>query len=136
MLKGLRVGEYDTRITIRKPATTYHEETNEPIDTFSNVASVWAKELGPGSNERYEANQQTAQIVARFRVRWSRTLSLGLTERCIVLRGNDVFAISGIEKIGRNTEYVIKVEKRDIPGLTADDGNVTADTTEVTADTI
>ncbi len=112
-LESTTIGRKDTRITISSRTSTNDPVTNEPEYTYATLATVWAEELGPLSSEKYEADQQVAVNIVRFRVRSSETLRTSLDETCRVTRGTDTFEISRIEKIGRNVELVLTCEMRD-----------------------
>lgn len=112
-LKGTTIGRKDVRLQLQKLTTTLHARTNEEVKTYTTFAHVWAEELGPVSNERYEAAQQVAQNISRFRIRHSHKVESNLNEMCRIIRGDDTLEVSGVEKIGRKTEYVITAGLRD-----------------------
>lgn len=112
-LRPTTIGRKDVRLILQYRTMTKHAVTNEPIYTYTTFAHVWAEELGPVSNERFEASQQVAQSVSRFRTRWSHTLQSYLSEGSRAVRGTDTFHVNNIETIGRKSEYVITAERRD-----------------------
>jgi SPP1 family predicted phage head-tail adaptor len=63
-------GTLDRRITIRRATVTLNE-FNEPIETWSDLATVWAKRTDASAAEGYRAQEVGAQISARFLIRYS-----------------------------------------------------------------
>lgn len=109
MLKGISFGEFDVKITIQSVTTANHAITNEPETTYSTLATVWSKRLGPKSNEVIEADQTVAVGPARFMIR-RRT---DVTERMRIVDGSNTYRISGIEDFGRQGYLILTAEKRD-----------------------
>ena len=62
--------ELNRRITIQR-ATTVPNEFNEPVETWADVATVWAKREDASSGEKEAAGQVGAFLMARFTVRRS-----------------------------------------------------------------
>lgn len=112
-LRGRTIGRKDVRLQLQKSTTTFHATTNEPITTYSTFARVWAERLGPVSSERYEAAQQVAQNISRYRINHSHTVESNLNDMCRVIDGNSTLEINGIEAVGRKSEYVITAGRRD-----------------------
>lgn len=109
MLRGIRVGELDTRITIESSTSVKNAITNEPELTWSALKTVWAKELQPQSREDYEASQQVALDTVRWMIR--RDTEVTEVMRCV--RGGNTFYISGIQDKGREGYMILTAEKRD-----------------------
>lgn len=63
-------GHLDRRITIQRATTTLNG-FNEPVETWSDLTTVWAKRTDASATESYRAQEVGAQISARFRVRYS-----------------------------------------------------------------
>ena len=63
-------GELDRRITIQRATTTLNE-FNEPIVTWTDLTTVWAKRRDASATESYRAQEVGAEITARFTIRWS-----------------------------------------------------------------
>ena len=64
------IGQLDRRITIQRATTTLNE-FNEPIETWSDYATVSAKRSDVSATESYRAQEVGAEITARFIIRWS-----------------------------------------------------------------
>jgi len=63
-------GDLDRRITIQR-ATTTRNEFNEPIETWSDLATVWAERTDASAAESYRAQEVGAEITARFKTSYS-----------------------------------------------------------------
>jgi SPP1 family predicted phage head-tail adaptor len=64
------IGELDRRITIRR-VSLVPNEFNELIETWNDLATVWAKRTDASANESYRAQEVGAQISVRFVIRYS-----------------------------------------------------------------
>ena len=109
MLRQVRIGDLDRKITIQSVSETLDSETNHSVLTYSTLATVWAKRLKVQSNESYEAKQQVAVNVVRYLIRY-RT---GITERMRIVDNGSTYEISGIEEIDRKNTLILTAEKRD-----------------------
>ena len=63
-------GDLDRRITIQRATTTLNE-FNEPIETWTDHATVWAKRSDASAVESYRTQEVGAEITARFIIRRS-----------------------------------------------------------------
>lgn len=66
---ALEVGKLDRRITIQS-ATTAPDAYGEPIETWSDLATLWAQVVPLGGREFFEARQVNAEQTVRFRIRY------------------------------------------------------------------
>ena len=64
------IGQLDRRITIQRTTVTANE-FNEPIETWTDHATVWAKRSDVSATESYRAQEVGAEITARFIIRRS-----------------------------------------------------------------
>ena len=64
------IGTLDRRITIRR-FSVMPNEFNEPIESWADLTSVWAKRTDASATESYRAQEVGAQISARFVIRYS-----------------------------------------------------------------
>jgi head-tail adaptor len=60
MLGIVNIGEKRARLLIQSWSSERHAVTNEQVKTWSDLKTVWAKEIGPISKERFEAKQEVA----------------------------------------------------------------------------
>lgn len=148
MLRGIRPGELDQRLTIWSVSTSRESGTNQEIRSHSILTTVSAKQLsvtnrsndlidgGSKSNERYEAQQVVAVDLVRFFMRWSTTVS-SVTEKMMMSIGAKVYEVSGKEDPGRRMGYIIlSGELRNNLSVTADRTDITADSTYITGDSL
>lgn len=71
----MRIGSLDKRIIIK--AKTATEDTyGEPIETWVDLATVWANVQYLRGAERYSAKQTIANIDVKFKIRWRRDVSV------------------------------------------------------------
>ncbi|HYG02109.1 MAG TPA: head-tail adaptor protein [Chryseosolibacter sp.] len=138
MLEGIEIGELDTRIRVESYSTSNHTTTNQEVKTWATLKTIWAKELGPSSREKFEAKQQVAIDETRFLVRSGAAFSLLtadnsnitvdntqitadnfagtvriIDEKMRVVRRGEVLYISGIEGTPRRGYVILKAVKRD-----------------------
>lgn len=72
MAKAPTAQDLNRRITFQR-ATSAPNELNEPVETWSDLATVWAKREDASSGEKEAAGQTGAFLMARFTVRRSAT---------------------------------------------------------------
>lgn len=72
MAKAPTAQDLNRRITLQR-ATTVPNELNEPVETWADLATVWAKREDASSGEKDAAGQTGAFLMARFTVRRSAT---------------------------------------------------------------
>ena len=65
----IRSGRLDKRITIQRKTTTPNDY-GELIETWVDLATVWAIYLPARGSERFAAQQQIAEIDTVFRIRY------------------------------------------------------------------
>ncbi|RVG20291.1 phage head closure protein [Sinorhizobium meliloti] len=64
--------ELDHRITIQR-ATVVYDEFNSPVETWSDLATVWARRRDVSDGEKVAAGQVGATLMSRFTVRSTTT---------------------------------------------------------------
>ena len=62
-------GSLDRRITIQQNTTT-RDAAGQPIDSWADLATVWAEVIPVGGSEIFQAKQTGAEAVAKFRIRY------------------------------------------------------------------
>ena len=87
----MRAGELDRRIVIQS-ATESQDAAGQPIKTWTNLATVWAKRQDLKGRERFTAQQRLAIRTATYRIRW---LS-GLEEKMRVLDEGSTYEVVGV----------------------------------------
>jgi SPP1 family predicted phage head-tail adaptor len=94
--------ELDRRVTIQR-ATTVYDEFNEPVETWSDVATVWARRRDVSDGEKQAAGQVGAVLMSRFTVR-SSTTTRALLPTDVLSHDGGAWNIQGIKEAdeGRN----------------------------------
>lgn len=69
MLKGMKAGRMDRRVTLRKRSVS-RNAYGEQVATFSDLATVWAEKLDIAGREYFSAQQVQASVTTRWRIRW------------------------------------------------------------------
>lgn len=93
-------GRLDARVTILR-ATSAPNAFNEPVETWSALATVWAEARPVSDGERWAAGQTLADQTIRFTVRWSSTAAT-ITPKDRLSHGGRTYDIAGVKNIGRN----------------------------------
>jgi SPP1 family predicted phage head-tail adaptor len=93
-------GELDRRITIQRATVTLNE-FNEPIETWGDLTTVWAKRRDASATESYRAQEVGAEITARFTIRWS-TTAASVTPRDRLNFDGRLYNITAVRDVGRN----------------------------------
>ena len=114
MLRGIRPGELDRKITIQSYATSNHATTNQPVKTWSDLVTVWAKRMRSrmSNDERYEANQLVAAEVYDFEIR---NLSTAIDHKMRIYDTAEerYFYIIGVNKMPRQGKIILTGQYRD-----------------------
>ena len=98
----MRAGKLDRRVTIQR-ATTAPNGFNEPVETWTDVATVWAQQRPNRGAERFSAQEINGQAVMTFHIRY-RT-DLRVSDR--IIYGGRVWNVIDIREVGRRvvTEF-------------------------------
>ena len=62
-------GRLDRRIVIEQ-STPAQDTAGQPIDSWAELATVWAEVVPVGGSEVFQAKQFGAETVKKFRIRW------------------------------------------------------------------
>lgn len=100
-----QAGELDRRITVRRAAVTYNE-FNEPVETWANFKTVWAKRLDASAGESYRAQEVGAEITRRFQVRWSVAMATVDPRDVIVFNGVEHNITAAREPEGARNQWI------------------------------
>jgi len=93
-------GDLDRRITIQRATVTVNE-FNEPIETWGDLTTVWARRRDASAAESYRAQEVGAEITARFTIRWSWTVKSVNPRDRLSFEGR-LYNITAVRDIGRN----------------------------------
>ena len=96
----MQSGALDVRISIMR-ATATANGFNEPVETWSALATVWAHAEPVSDGERWRAGQTLANETIRFTIRWAFWVE-DVNPRDRVLYKGKTFDIQGVKDIGRN----------------------------------
>lgn len=115
MLRGIRPGELDRKIKIQSYTTSNHATTNQPVKTWSDLVTVWARRFTNRtrtSDERYEANQQVAAEVYDFEIR---NISTAVDHKMRIYDTVEdrYFYIIGVNKMKREGKIILTGQYRD-----------------------
>ena len=113
MASGLtvRAGELDRRITLQR-ATVTRDGLNNPVETWGDYATVWAKYEPVSDGEKFRAGERASEIGARFMIRYSSQVA-DVSPKDRILFGGREFAITRVKEIGRRVGLEITVVGRD-----------------------
>ncbi|MFN3584839.1 phage head closure protein [Phenylobacterium sp.] len=106
----MRGGELDRRVTLLY-ATTEPNGLGEEVETWRTLATVWASYSPTSDGERVRAAEVAAVIEARFRIRWSRSLTALTPKNRLRFEGRE-FNIIGVKEIGRREGLEISAAAR------------------------
>lgn len=88
-------GQLDQRITLRKRATTTNE-LNEVVESFFDLATVWARVLPLSRRDQFVADQTANLSTTRFNIRYRRDFD---TRDRIVHEGKE-YQVEDVTEIG------------------------------------
>lgn len=115
MLRGLRPGELDRKITIQSYTEANHASTNQPRKTWSDLVTVWSRRYtnrSRTSDERFEANQQVAAEVYDYEIR-NTSASINHKMRVYDVDEERYFYIVGVNKMPRQGKIILTAQHRD-----------------------
>lgn len=107
-------GSRKERVMIQRATITYNE-FNEPVETWADLATVWAKRQDASAGESYRAQEVGAQISARFSVlRTSEIADVNPKDR--IAYDGRTYNITAVREVKRNRELEIDAVRRgDMP---------------------
>lgn len=95
----MRAGELDRRITLQRAVTT-RDDFNAPVETWLDLARVWAKFTPVNDGERFRAGERAAEVQARFLIRYSSQVADVSPKDRLIFDGR-TYAISHVKEVGR-----------------------------------
>lgn len=109
MIEGVNPGQLDRRITIQSRTTTA-DKYAAPVETWSTLATVWAKVEYPitGSDEQTQQGLNVATTRVIFTIR--HRSDVGFTDR--IQYNSEVYDIERIAELGRKSFLQITAERR------------------------
>lgn len=103
----MKSGKLDRRVTIQRVAVVLDDFGGE-IETWTDHATVWAQVLPVSDGERWRAEQVSATVSTRFRIRWG--AGVRVTDQ-IIYEGR-TYDIVGVKEIGRREGQEITAAAR------------------------
>ena len=120
MISYQNVGARDTKYVIQSRSISYDSLTNQPIDLWSDFASVWGENIKPLragvkgqesiGNEIFEGDQQIAKTVIQVRVKYIDGI---IPTWRLIFNGTEIYNITGVDTEGRKSYLIITAERRD-----------------------
>jgi SPP1 family predicted phage head-tail adaptor len=93
-------GKMNRRATLQR-ATVTPGPYNDPVETWSTLATVWVNRRDVSAGESYRAQEVGAEITTRFTIRWSAAVAdLNPRDR-LVFKGL-TYNITGVRESMRN----------------------------------
>jgi SPP1 family predicted phage head-tail adaptor len=106
----MQAGDLDRRITLQR-ATATQNELNEDVDTWADVATVWARRRDASDSQKIEymaAGQVGAFIVSRFTVR-SSSVTRDVTPVDRLMHEGKVWEIRGVKEADEGRRRFIEI---------------------------
>lgn len=103
-------GPLDRRVTLRR-ATVATNDLGEEVQTWTNLATVWASRAEVSNRERFAAQETGSELVARYRIRYSQAVADISPRDRIVAEGAE-HNITGVAQIGRREGFEITAAAR------------------------
>lgn len=107
----MRAGQLDRAIKLKEPDVTGRDEWNNPIFVPGPVHEIRAEYTPVSDAEKVAANEVIANLVGRFRIRWSEKVRNVNPLWSIEYEGRD-YDISGTKEIGRRRGIEITATAR------------------------
>lgn len=105
----LQIGKMDRRITIEQP-TQGVGPYGEPIETWMDLATVWANAYAGAGKEFVAARQVNAEVSMQFQIRWRSDLSTTMR----IFYDGKYFDIVDIAEVGRHERLNIFAKARQV----------------------
>lgn len=109
----MRAGDLDRRITIQR-AVTVQDSLGQPVSTWTDLVTVWAKVDWREGGESIEAGEQrSAKQAVLFTVRWMRLLD---PQHRVLFEGR-AYEIDDVQEVGRREGLILTSYAREVrPG--------------------
>lgn len=106
----MRAGSLDRRLTLER-ATETSDDFNEPVLTWSALATVWAAHTPLSDGERMRASETAATASSRFLIRWSAAVA-DVNPKDRLMFGGVVHQILHVKEVGRREGIEITTAAR------------------------
>ncbi len=92
-------GKLDRRITLQQATVTY-DALNNPVQTWVDLATVWAARMDLSDTERVAAAEVGAAMTTRFQIRYSEQVAVINPKDRLTFDGR-TYEIVNVKEIGR-----------------------------------
>lgn len=103
----MRAGALDRRITLQRRTVT-QDIYGAEIETWTDIATVWAQRMELRGDERWQAMQSVAKTDIKYKIRYR--ADVGPLDR--LTDGGRVFNIRAVLEIGRREGLELHAEAR------------------------
>ena len=115
MMGAVNFSGQDRRVTIQSYTVSNHAVTNQPVKTWTDLVTVWARRFtnrSRTSDERFEANQLVAAEIYDFEIR---NISTSIDHKMRIYDVSEAryFYIIGVNKMPRQGKIVLTGQYRD-----------------------
>lgn len=107
----MRAGNLDRQVVIEQ-LTTSRNDLGEEIHSWSTLATVWAQRQGQKVVQRFNSNQQFAEVDAIFKTRWYPWATTIDPLKHRLQYRNRIYDIHGTEELGRREGVMILTKAR------------------------
>jgi len=103
----MEAGDLDRRITFQR-STDVNNEFNEPIQAWSDLATVWARRRDASDSEKFAAGQVGATLMSRFVIRSSVT-ARGIAPTDRIRHDDRLWNILGIKQADEGRSRFLEI---------------------------
>lgn len=93
----MKIGAMDRRVDIQVFTTTRDPDTNEQLQAWTTMATVWANRRDTSAREFLSADSNHSEQSVVFTIRWLPNI----TSLLRVIHDGQVFELTGVTEIGR-----------------------------------
>jgi SPP1 family predicted phage head-tail adaptor len=105
----MRAGKLDRRITIQRKSVT-ESGSGEPIETWADLATVWAQARPLRGDERFATRQLVGTAVMTFHIRYRGDLAITVKDR--ISYDGKLWDILDVREVGRHVVTEIDTKAR------------------------
>ncbi len=103
----MRSGRLDRRLTLQRRTLT-ENDYGEAVETWTDLATVWAEKIPVRGFERYASMQTVAEVEERFKIRYRKDI----TPLDRVVCAGITYDVLGVLEIGRREGWEILAKGR------------------------
>jgi SPP1 family predicted phage head-tail adaptor len=99
--------ELDRRVTIRRASYSQDSGSGEMLETWSDLAEVWASWRRASSRETLASAEVSAEVTDVFTMRWSPVLASVTPKDRVLYQGRE-YNVSEVTEVGRREGMMIR----------------------------